>query len=74
MDAINIGAVIARCRKKWGITQDEVAQHLGVSKAAVSKWEMGQSLPDVGVFSSAVWQECTDKTRFRKITSPLGAL
>ena len=46
---INIGQVIARERRRSGITQEELATHLGVSKAAVSKWELGQSVPDVGL-------------------------
>lgn len=44
---INIGQVIARERRRSGITQEELATHLGVSKAAVSKWELSQSYPDV---------------------------
>lgn len=46
-DSINIGAVIARERKKRGMTQGDVADFVGVSKAAVSKWELGVSLPDI---------------------------
>lgn len=46
-DSINIGAVIARERKRRGMTQGEVADFVGVSKAAVSKWELGISLPDI---------------------------
>ncbi len=50
MDAsINIGRTISRERRRAGITQEALAAHLGVSKAAVSKWELGQSLPDVSL-------------------------
>lgn len=50
MDAsINIGRTISRERRRAGITQEALAAHLGVSKAAVSKWEVGQSLPDVSL-------------------------
>lgn len=38
---INIGGVIAERRRAAGVTQDALAQHLGVTKAAVSKWELG---------------------------------
>lgn len=38
---INIGSVIAERRRAAGVTQDALAQHLGVTKAAVSKWELG---------------------------------
>lgn len=46
---VNIGRTIARERRRVGITQEILADHLGVSKAAVSKWELGQSLPDVAL-------------------------
>lgn len=47
MHDINIGTTIMRERRAKEITQGELAGHLGVTKAAVSKWELGQSLPDV---------------------------
>ena len=43
MKEINIGRVLIKNRHKRGITQDELATHLGVSKGAVSKWETGVS-------------------------------
>ena len=48
-EAINIGRTIARERRRAGVTQEVLAAHLGVSKAAVSKWELCQSLPDVSL-------------------------
>lgn len=48
-ETINIGRTIARERHQAGMTQEALAEHLGVSKAAVSKWELGQSLPDVSL-------------------------
>ena len=48
-ECINIGRTIARERRRMGVTQEVLAFHLGVSKAAVSKWELGQSLPDVSL-------------------------
>ena len=47
MDSIKVGTIIAARRKGKGITQEELACHLGVSKPAVSKWESGQSYPDI---------------------------
>jgi transcriptional regulator with XRE-family HTH domain len=47
MKEINIAKVLVGKRKAKGITQDELASYMGVSKASVSKWETGQSYPDV---------------------------
>lgn len=44
---LRIGEIIAQNRKRKGITQEELAAYLGVSKPAVSKWESGQSFPDI---------------------------
>lgn len=35
-------------RKEAGLSQEEVAEKLHLSRQAVSKWESGQSLPDIG--------------------------
>ena len=47
MNEIRIGKIIASHRREKGVTQEELAKHLGVSKPAVSKWESGQSYPDI---------------------------
>lgn len=47
MNELNIAKTLLRKRKEKGITQDELANYIGVSKAAVSKWETGQSYPDI---------------------------
>ena len=39
MKEINLGRILVENRHKRGITQDELAAYMGVSKAAVSKWE-----------------------------------
>lgn len=49
MDEISLGRRIAEARWEGGLTQEEVAAHLGVTKAAVSKWERGRSLPDLAL-------------------------
>ena len=41
--------IIAMHRKKLGMTQEGLAQKLGVSNQAVSKWESGQSCPDIAL-------------------------
>lgn len=36
------------CRKKAGLSQEALAEKLGVSRQAVSKWETGESEPEIG--------------------------
>ena len=43
----SMGSVIRRLRMERDWTQEELAARLGVSGQAVSKWETGQSLPDI---------------------------
>ena len=49
MDQIKIGKFIAFCRKEQGMTQAVLAEKLGISDRAVSKWETGKSMPDSGI-------------------------
>ena len=49
MDQIKIGRFIASCRKEQGMTQAVLAEKLGISDRAVSKWETGRSMPDSGI-------------------------
>lgn len=44
-----IGENIRRLRREKGITQEVLAERLHVSAAAVSKWERGDSIPDIGM-------------------------
>lgn len=44
---IDIGSTIAQLRRKGNITQEQLAMAVGVSAPAVSKWETGQSYPDI---------------------------
>ena len=47
MDTRKVGEQIAVLRKSKGLTQSELGERIGVSFQAVSKWERGESLPDV---------------------------
>ena len=49
MDYIKTGNYIKSLRKSEGLTQKELAQKLGISFQAVSKWERGDTLPDTGL-------------------------
>ncbi|MBR6563250.1 MAG: helix-turn-helix transcriptional regulator [Clostridia bacterium] len=43
----NVGETIATLRKEAGLTQENLANMLGVSSQAVSKWETGTTMPDI---------------------------
>lgn len=45
----SIHEILLALRADSGMTQEEAACHLGISKAAVSKWECGQSMPDISL-------------------------
>jgi transcriptional regulator with XRE-family HTH domain len=44
-----VGKKIRKLRETLGITQEEVAKALGVSKSTVSKWEKGERTPSLGI-------------------------
>ena len=47
MDKYKFGEYIYNKRKKLGLTQEELGRMLGVTNKAVSKWEVGETMPDV---------------------------
>lgn len=49
MPEINIARQLLAARHEKKITQEELATYIGVSKAAVSKWESGISFPDITI-------------------------
>ena len=49
MNAQKTGSLIATVRKEQNRTQQDLANELGVSSAAISKWERGIGFPDVSL-------------------------
>ena len=50
MNQKKIGSFIAARRKDEGMTQSQLAEKLGITDKAVSKWETGKSMPDLSLF------------------------
>lgn len=44
---MNLGNNLYQARKKKGMSQEEVAEKLGVSRQTISKWETDETLPDI---------------------------
>ena len=49
MNQTAIGSYIARKRKEQNLTQEQLAQQLGVSNKTISKWENGKCMPDYSI-------------------------
>ena len=47
MDSRKVGKLISTLRKEKNLTQQELANTLGVSSKTISKWETGNGLPDI---------------------------
>ena len=52
IDFVSVGKKIAQLRKSIGLTQDELAEKLYVTRQALSKWENGLSVPGIDVLVS----------------------
>ena len=50
MNQEKIGKFISECRKKQKLTQEQLAEKLGVTDRAVSNWENGKNMPDLSIF------------------------
>ncbi|MCI8530311.1 MAG: helix-turn-helix transcriptional regulator [Lachnospiraceae bacterium] len=44
---MNLGGSLFQARKRSGLSQEEVAEKLGVSRQTISKWELNETLPDI---------------------------
>lgn len=55
IDKTETGKKIAVFRKRKGLSQSALAEKLGITTQAVSKWECGQSLPDAELLAELSW-------------------
>ena len=49
MDLVKIGAFLQTLRKEKGLTQEMLAEQMGVSRRTVSRWETGSNMPDLDI-------------------------
>ena len=64
MNQQKTGKYIAEKRKLQNMTQAQLAEKIGVSDRAVSKWERGLSMPDVSKYEEL--DKCYNKCHYKK--------
>ena len=52
MDQEKIGRFLGQVRRERGLTQEQLAQRLGVSQRTVSRWETGRNMPDISMLTA----------------------
>lgn len=52
MNKLTIGQYIAKKRKEKNLTQEQLAENLGVSNKTISKWENGKCMPDYSIIQN----------------------
>lgn len=68
MEAASVGKRIAELRKQEGLTQKQLADKLGVSNKAISKWETGEGFPDITMIPklSAIFNVSSDYLLYKE--------
>ena len=49
MDLMKIGKLLQELRKEKGLTQEQLAEQMGVARRTVSRWETGSNMPDLDI-------------------------
>ena len=49
MDLVKIGSMLQKLRKEKGMTQEQLAEKLGVARRTISRWETGSNMPDLNM-------------------------
>ena len=52
MNQLTTGKFISKKRKEKNLTQEQLAEKLGISNKTISKWETGKCMPDYGIVKS----------------------
>jgi transcriptional regulator with XRE-family HTH domain len=68
MDQMKIGAYLKELRKEKNLTQELIAGKFGVSQRSVSRWENGNTMPDISVLIELADYYCrpSRNTEWRK--------
>ncbi len=63
MDQTHFGNQISRLRQNKNMTQEQLAARIGVTPQALSRWERGQSLPDLTLLTEIcqILEVCADE-------------
>ena len=49
MNLVKIGSFLQQLRKEKGLTQEQLAEEIGVARRTVSRWETGSNMPDLDI-------------------------
>ncbi len=49
MDLVKTGRFLQELRKEKGLTQEQLAEQMGVARRTVSRWETGSNMPDMDI-------------------------
>ena len=49
MDLVKIGKLSQELRKEKGLTQEQLAEQMGVARRTISRWETGSNMPDLDI-------------------------
>ena len=49
MDLVKIGSFLQVLRREKGLTQEQLAEEMGVARRTVSRWETGSNMPDLDI-------------------------
>ena len=64
MNQIKIGMFLQELRNEKGITQEQLAEQLGVSNRTVSRWETGSNMPDISLLARSWFRKQSTRRQF----------
>ena len=49
MDMVKVGSFLQELRRQSNVTQEQLAERMGVARRTVSRWETGRNMPDLDI-------------------------